>query len=62
MSNVKKEDVDFYKMYGTECTLSKDEFIKKYNVNLDGLSEVEAKEKIHKYGLNEISQGKPKKW
>ena len=62
MSNIKKEDVDFYKMYGTECTLSKDEFIKKYNVNIDGLSETEAKDKIHKYGLNEISQGKPKKW
>ena len=32
MSNV-KEEVNVAKMYGEECTLSKDEFIKKYKVS-----------------------------
>ena len=28
-----KEDVDVYKMYGKDCTLSKDEFLQKYNIS-----------------------------
>ena len=34
MANVKnsKDDVNISKLYGQECTLPKDEFIKKYNV------------------------------
>ena len=62
MSNAKKEEVDVVKLYGNEATLSKENFIKNYNVNLDGLTKNIAEEKISKYGLNEISQGKPKKW
>ncbi len=62
MSNAKKEEVDVAKLYGNEATLSKEIFIKNYNVNLDGLTQNIAEEKISKYGLNEISQGKPKKW
>lgn len=62
MSNAKKEEVDVVKLYGNEATLSKEIFIKNYNVNLDGLTQNIAEEKISKYGLNEISQGKPKKW
>ena len=62
MANVKKEEVDVVKLYGNEATLSKENFIKNYNVNLDGLTQNIAEEKISKYGLNEISQGKPKKW
>ena len=60
MSNAKKEEVDVVKLYGNEATLSKEIFIKNYNVNLDGLTQNIAEEKISKYGLNEISQGKPK--
>ena len=62
MANVKKEEVDVVKLYGNEATLSKENFIKNYNVNLDGLTQNIAEEKISKYGLNEISQGKSKKW
>jgi len=28
-----KEDVDVYKMYGKESIISKDEFVRTYNVN-----------------------------
>ncbi len=57
-----KEEVNVRKMYGQECILPKDEFIKKYNVKEDGLSSSEAEYKIKQLGLNEIKQSKPKKW
>ena len=57
-----KEDFDVAKAYADECLLPKDEFIKKYHVKTDGLSSQEASSKISKYGLNEVSQNKPKKW
>ena len=57
-----KEDFDVAKAYSDECLLPKDEFIKKYHVKTDGLSSQEAYSKISKYGLNEVSQNKPKKW
>lgn len=62
MSNI-KEEINIKKIYGEQCTLPKDDFIKKYNINIDtGLSSTESQNNIHKYGLNEISQNKPKKW
>ena len=61
MSNM-KEEVPVEKLYGQECILPKDDFIKKYRVNENGLSSKEAEFKLQKYGLNEISQAKPKKW
>lgn len=57
-----KEEVNISKMYGQECTLLKEDFIKKYEVNENGLSSYEAEEKIHRLGLNEIRQSKQKKW
>lgn len=57
-----KEEVDVAKMYGEECTLPKDEFIKKYKVNPNGLSDTQATKRIEKLGLNEIKQAKPKRW
>lgn len=62
MNSVKKEDFNAQEVYGKQCTLSKDDFIKKYNVNLNGLTSHEAESNIAKYGLNEIKQSKPKKW
>lgn len=64
MSNMtnSKEDVNIQKLYGKECTLPKEDFIKTYNINTEGLSNSEAEERINKYGLNEIKQHKPKKW
>ena len=60
--NSSKEDVNINKLYGEEATLSTDEFIKKYNVNVNGLSSIQANYKLHNLGLNEIKQSKPKKW
>ncbi len=57
-----KEEVDVEKMYGEECTLPRGEFIKKYKVNPNGLSDIEATQRIERLGLNEIKQAKPKKW
>lgn len=60
--NNSKDEVDIQKMYGHECLLSKEDFMQKYNIKETGLSQSEADEKIQKYGLNKISQNKPKKW
>lgn len=57
-----KEEVDIEKLYGKEATLSVEDFIKTYNVNENGLSSNQAEAKLNKYGLNEITQAKPKKW
>lgn len=57
-----KEEVDLHKMYGEQCTLKKDDFIKKYRVNPNGLTNIEAKQRLEKLGLNEITQAKPKRW
>ena len=61
-NNNQREEVNIEKMYGNESLLAKDEFIKKYNINENGLSSQEAEQSLNKYGLNEISQAKPKKW
>ena len=57
-----KEEVDVNKMYGKQCTLPKDDFIKEYHVNEKGLSSKKANELIKNLGLNEIKQAKPKRW
>jgi len=63
MSNKEnKEDVNIQKLYGKEGTLPKEEFLKHYNIDINGLSEQEANARIEKYGPNEISSSKPKKW
>lgn len=59
MSN-SKDEVNISKLYGEDCLLSKDEFIKKHNLNVNGLSSSEALENNRKYGLNEIKQSKSK--
>ena len=64
MSNTKviKKITKIKSLYGKECTLPKDEFISTYNIDINGLTADEANERLNKYGLNEISQAKPKKW
>ena len=57
-----KEEINVTKMYGEQCTLPKDEFIKKFHVNENGLSSKKATELLHNLGTNEIKQAKPKKW
>ena len=61
-AKTQREEVDINRLYGKEGTLSKDEFLKTYHVKESGLSSAEAEARIHKYGLNEIRQAKPKKW
>ena len=58
MSNI-KEDVNIYEMYSKEAQITKDEFIKIYNVKDEGLTTLEAEKKLHKFGLNEIKQAEP---
>ena len=57
-----KEDLNIQKLYGKECTLSKEDFFKEYHISENGLSEEQAASSLEKYGLNEVSQAKPKKW
>lgn len=57
-----KEDLDIKEMYGKQCVLSKEDFIKQYNFNSNGLSSQEAQDLLHKNGVNQVSQAKPKKW
>ena len=57
-----KEEVNIAKLYGKECTLNKEEFIKEYNVREEGLKQEEVLNRIKQNGLNEIKQAKPKKW
>ena len=64
MSNSKnnKDEVNINKLYGTEATLSKEDFIKTYHINPNGLSSEEASKRIQKYGFNQVTSTKPKKW
>ena len=62
MANDKKENVDIEKVYGHLCKMPKQDFLKKFNVKDEGLNNHEVEERLHKYGHNEVTQSKPKKW
>jgi len=62
MQDTKKDEITIQKMYGKEDTLSKEEFIKEFNIKIDGLSTDEAELRVSKYGLNEVKSSKPKRW
>ena len=57
-----KEDIDIKSFYGKEATLSKNDFVDFYSINLNGLTSEEAQSRLRKYGNNEIKHTKPKKW
>lgn len=61
-NNTQKDDVNITKLYGLEATLKKEDFIQKYQVKEDGLSSLQAEERLRNLGPNEIKQAKPKKW
>ena len=61
MANL-KEDVDVAELYGQDCLLHKDDFIKKYGVRETGLSQLEAEHRLKEFGPNTIRQAKPKRW
>lgn len=62
MQEAKKQENLAFNMYGQECTLKKEEFIKKFKVNKNGLSNNNVQTLLHNLGYNEIKQAKPKKW
>lgn len=62
MANDKKEEVDIEKIYGDLCRAPKDKFILDFNITKNGLTDIEVAEKLHKFGANEVTQTKPKKW
>ena len=61
MANL-KEDVDVAELYGQDCLLHKEDFIKKYAVKEAGLSQLEAEHRLKEFGPNTIRQAKPKRW
>ena len=61
MANL-KEDVDVAELYGQDCLLNKEDFIKKYAVKEAGLSQLEAEHRLKEFGPNTIRQAKPKRW
>ena len=60
--SVSKEELNIKDLYGKHCTLSKDDFLKTYQFNEDGLSTEESIIQTQKFGINEIKQNKSKKW
>ena len=62
MANDKKDDVDINKIYGHLCKMPKEEFCTKFKIKEGGLSDEEITFRRQKYGLNEVTQTKPKKW
>ena len=61
MANL-KEDVDVAELYGQDCLLNKEDFIKKHAVKEAGLSQLEAEHRLKEFGPNTIRQAKPKRW
>ena len=62
MTDSKKDINDIYSIYGEDCLLKKDDFLKKHNVNLSGLTNSEVENKISHYGINQLKHAKEKKW
>ncbi|MDD2377054.1 MAG: magnesium-translocating P-type ATPase [Clostridia bacterium] len=62
MTSKESEKFDIKENYGHDCILSKEEFISKHNININGLSDEGSIQNIYQYGKNEIKQSKPKRW
>ena len=60
--SVSKEELNIKDLYGKQCTLSKNDFLKTYRFNGNGLSTEEAIIQTQNSGINEIKQNKSKKW
>ena len=62
MRDKSKEDVDIVEIYKVNNMIDKKDFIRENNVNIEGLTEDQVKERKIKYGENQITSKKPKKW
>lgn len=59
----KEEKINIKKLYGFECISSKEDFLKKYKIDLEkGLSYEQVENRLSTYGKNEMKQKKQKKW
>lgn len=59
----KDEKINIKKLYGFECISSKEDFLKKYKIDLEkGLSNEQVENRLSTYGKNEMKQKKQKKW
>lgn len=57
-----KEEIEINNLYGQNCLLDKESFMKNNQFSYSGLDDQKVQENIQKYGLNQIKQTKPKKW
>ena len=57
-----KNELNIKLAYGKYCTLNKNAFLDSYNFSESGLSSEKAYDNFKKFGVNEISQAKTKKW
>lgn len=55
-----KEEVNILELYGKECLLTKEDFIKQYKINKNGLTNQEAESNLKQFGENIISKSRPK--
>jgi len=62
MVETKKENLEAVQIYENEAIISKEEFIEKYEINLNGLTDEIVNQRKEEYGLNELSEAKPKRW
>ena len=62
MTNDKKDDVDIEKIYGNLCRTSTEKFISEFKIKNSGLTDAEVSDRLNRYGNNEITQSKPKRW
>ena len=62
MTNDKKDDVDIEKIYGNLCRISTEKFISEFKIKNSGLTDTEVSDRLNRYGHNEITQSKPKRW
>ena len=61
MAKDKKEEIDFKEMYGKATVTASEQLIKEQKINLEkGLSNKQVKERLEKYGYNELSRKKKK--
>ena len=59
----KEENIKIQELYEKDSLIEVQDYIEENHIKVDtGLTTQEAIERIHKYGINEMKQTKPKKW